>query len=37
MEEDWNQTNVDLQAAREQVDDLSLKLTVQTTGKKKRK
>lgn len=34
MEEEWNQTNVELQTAREQVGDLSLKVTVLTTGKK---
>lgn len=30
MEEEWNQTNLDLQLAREQVGDLSLKVTVLT-------
>lgn len=31
MEEEWNQTNLELQSAREQVGDLSLKVTVLTT------
>lgn len=35
MEEEWNQTNVELQAAREQVGELSLNVTVLSTGKKK--
>lgn len=34
MEEEWNQTNVELQAAREQVGELSLNVTVLSTGKK---
>lgn len=33
MEEEWNQTSLDLQLAREQVGDLSLKVTVLTAGK----
>lgn len=33
MEEEWNQTNEELQTARKQVDELSLQLTVLTTGK----
>lgn len=33
MEEEWNQTSLDLQFAREQVGDLSLKVTVLTAGK----
>lgn len=37
VEEEWNQTTLDLQTAREQVGDLSLKVTVLTTGKRQLK
>lgn len=35
MEEEWNQTNLNLQAAREQISDLNLQVTILTSGKKK--
>lgn len=35
MEEEWNQTSLNLQAAREQIDDLNLQVTISSTGKKK--
>lgn len=34
MEEELNQTNLELQTSMEQVGDLSVKVTVLTTGKK---
>lgn len=33
MEEEWNQTNLDLQTAREQIGDLNLQVTILTSGK----
>lgn len=33
MKEEWNQTNVNLQTAREQIGDLSLQVTILTSGK----
>lgn len=33
MEEEWNQTNLDFQSAREQIGDLSLQVTILTSGK----
>lgn len=33
MEEEWNQTNLSLQTAREQIGDLSLQVTILTSGK----
>lgn len=37
MEEEWNQTNLNLQTAREQIGDLNLQVTILTSGKKKNK
>lgn len=34
MEEEWNKTNLNLQTAREQIGDLSLQVTILTSGKK---
>lgn len=34
MEGEWNQTNLDLQTAREQIGDLNLQVTILTSGKK---
>lgn len=34
MEEELNQTNLNLQAAREQISDLNLQVTILTSGKK---
>lgn len=36
MEEEWNQTNLNLQAARDQINDLNLQVTILTSGKKKK-
>lgn len=33
MEEKWNQANLNLQTAREQIGDLSLQVTILTSGK----
>lgn len=33
MEEEWNQVNSHLQAAREQIGDLNLQVTILTSGK----
>lgn len=33
MEEEWNQTNLNLQTAREQIGDLNLQVTILTSGK----
>lgn len=33
MEEEWNQTNLDLQSAKEQIGDLNLQVTILTSGK----
>lgn len=37
MEEEWNQTNSDLQTAREQIGDLNLQVTILTSGKNRNK
>lgn len=33
MQEEWSQTNLNLQAAREQIGDLNLQVTILTSGK----
>lgn len=37
MEEEWNQTNLNLQTAREQNGDLNLQVTILTSGKNQNK